>query len=183
MDRNMKGIIFNLLEKVVSTAHGEETWDDLIEDAGVSGAYTSLGSYPDEEIEALVAAACRRTGLSRAQVLQWFGQQALPLIRDAYPQLFAGHSSSRDFVLSVNDKIHPEVRKLYPEASCPFFHIKTASNDAVTMEYKSPRDLAELAHGFITGAAHLYDDKVEVVLDRSQPGGKLDRLSLRYDPS
>jgi hypothetical protein len=178
----MKGIIFNLLEKVVVTAHGEDMWDDLIEDAGVSGSYTSLGSYPDEEIEALLAAACRKTGLTRAQVLQWFGQQALPLIRDAYPHLFTDHSSSRDFVLSVNDKIHPEVRKLYPEASCPFFHIKAASSDAVTMEYKSPRDLAELAHGFIVGAAHLYDDKVEVVLDSSQPGGKLDHLSLFYDP-
>lgn len=182
MEWNMKGIIFNLLEKVVTAAYGEDTWDDLIEESGVAGAYTSLGSYPDEEIEALVAAACHRTGLSRSQVLQWFGQQALPLMRDAYPHLFTGHACSRDFVLSVNDKIHPEVRKLYPEASCPFFHVKAASDDEVTIEYKSPRDLAELAHGFIVGAAHLYDDKVEVCLESSQPQGKLDLLNLRYAP-
>jgi len=119
----MKGIIFNLLERVVVDAHGEDVWDDLLDDAGVSGAYTSLGNYPDEEIEALVMAASRLTGLSRAEVLRWFGEQALPLMRDAYPALFAGHTSSRDFVLSVNDIIHPEVRKLYPEASCPFFHV------------------------------------------------------------
>lgn len=176
----MKGIIFNLLERVVVDAHGEDVWDDLLDDAGVSGAYTSLGNYPDEEIEAIVMAASRLTGLSRAEVLRWFGEQALPLMRDAYPALFTGHARSRDFVLSVNDIIHPEVRKLYPEASCPFFHVQAATGDGVRMEYRSDRNMAELAHGFVVGAAELFGDEVSVELESSQPGGKLDRLNLRY---
>ena len=50
----MKGIIFNLLEEVVTQEHGEEAWEDLLDRSGVEGAYTSLGSYPDQEFLALL---------------------------------------------------------------------------------------------------------------------------------
>ena len=46
----MKGIIFNLLEEVVTQAHGEEVWDQLLDAAQVDGAFTSLGNYPDEDL-------------------------------------------------------------------------------------------------------------------------------------
>ncbi|GBQ51026.1 heme NO-binding domain-containing protein [Komagataeibacter sucrofermentans] len=52
----MKGIVFNILEEVVEKNHGAEAWDTLLEAANVSGAYTSLGSYPDAEMQALVVA-------------------------------------------------------------------------------------------------------------------------------
>jgi len=42
----MKGIVFNLLEEVVTTHHGSDTWDLLLDTARLDGAYTSLGSYP-----------------------------------------------------------------------------------------------------------------------------------------
>jgi hypothetical protein len=44
----MKGIIFNLLEEVVIRDHGADTWDELLSATCLDGAYTSLGSYPDE---------------------------------------------------------------------------------------------------------------------------------------
>jgi len=40
--------------------------------------------------------------------------------------------------------------------------------------------MAELAHGFVVGAADLFGDEVSVRLESSQDGGKLDRLNLRY---
>src|SRR5438874_2247890 len=43
----MKGVVFNLLEEIVVREHGEETWDLLLERAGLGGVYTSLGNYPD----------------------------------------------------------------------------------------------------------------------------------------
>lgn len=53
----MKSIIFNLLEQVVTDAHGEDIWDDLLAGAGLEGAYTSLGNYPDEDLLSPVSAA------------------------------------------------------------------------------------------------------------------------------
>ena len=53
----MKGVVFNLLEEVVSSEFGEDTWDGLIDAAEVEGAYTSLGSYDDGDLGSLVGAA------------------------------------------------------------------------------------------------------------------------------
>lgn len=64
------------------------------------------------------------------------------------------HNSSRSFVLSVNNIIHPEVRKLYSGAKCPFFRETPEGN--VTMGYESSRRMCDLAHGFIKGAAGIF---------------------------
>ena len=53
----MKGIIFNVAEATVSDEFGEDAWDDLLDAAGLDGAYTALGDYPVEQLVALVTAA------------------------------------------------------------------------------------------------------------------------------
>ena len=49
----MKGVIFNLLEQTVVAEHGEDFWDEALDRAALSGAYTSLGQYDDGEMTAL----------------------------------------------------------------------------------------------------------------------------------
>jgi predicted hydrocarbon binding protein len=159
----MKGVVFNLLEEAVQRGFGPEAWDDLLDDSDVSGAYTSLGNYSDEEIVALVEAASRKLGLTNAEVLRWFGENAMPILRERYPTLFENHSSARNFILSVNSIIHPEVRKLYSGASCPFFHFRTGEDDkTVMMGYESSRKMCDLAHGFVKGATKLFCEEVDI---------------------
>ncbi len=67
----MKGVVFNLLEEVVRRSHGEDTWDALLDHAGLAGSYTSLGSYPDEDMSKLVLAASRALAMAPADVLRW----------------------------------------------------------------------------------------------------------------
>ena len=156
----MKGVVFNLLQQVVVDSYGEDVWDELLDSAGASGVYTSLGSYPDAELERLVGAACEKLSLPRADVLRWFGQQAMPLLAKAYPDFFAGHASARTFVAGVNSIIHAEVRKLYPGAACPHFNIREAAG-GLTMDYASSRRLCALAQGFVEGAAAFYCEEVD----------------------
>lgn len=158
----MKGVVFNLLETVVSRAHGAEVWDDLLDVAGARGAYTSLGNYDDAELEALVAAAAERLSLDRDAVLRWFGQQAIPVLADLYPELFTAHASARPFVSGVNDVIHAEVRKLYPGAVCPHFGIRERPDGRLSMNYQSARRMCALAQGFVEGAAAWYCEAVDV---------------------
>jgi hypothetical protein len=157
----MKGVVFNLLQQVVTAEHGEDVWDDLVDAAGVSGAYTSLGSYSDDEIMALVGAACEKLQASPATVLRWFGQKAMPLLAKSYPDFFTPHENSRSFVRSVNDIIHVEVRKLYVGAECPYFHFKETDDGALRMDYRSSRRLCALAQGFVEGAAAHYGEDVD----------------------
>lgn len=157
----MKGIVFNLLEEVVSGAYGSDCWYDIVDAAGVQGIYTSLGSYDDGELLALVAAVSDRLGWDHARVLRHFGRAAMPLLAHRYDVFFQPHTSSRSFVLSVNDIIHPEVRKLYSGAGCPHFDFRH-EGDTLLLAYRSPRKLCMLAQGFAEGAADHYGEHVEV---------------------
>jgi hypothetical protein len=158
----MKGIVFNLLEEVVCAHHGAATWDGLVDAAGVTGAYTSLGSYRDEEIVALVGAASAALQVLPGEVLRWFGREAMPLLAKRFPAFFEAHDSLRPFITSLNSIIHPEVRKLYAGAACPHFHFEAAPDGALLIGYQSTRQLCDLAHGFIEGAARHYGEEVTI---------------------
>ncbi|MGQ0810429.1 MAG: heme NO-binding domain-containing protein [Nitrospiraceae bacterium] len=154
----MKGIVFNLLEELVRREHGENTWDALLESAGLDGVYTSLGSYADAELMKLVAAASSALHSQPDTILRWFGRKAMPLLAEKYPSFFATQKSARPFLLTLNDIIHPEVRKLYPGAVVPVFDFDTSSPDTLIMGYTSERKLCALAQGFVEGAADHYGE-------------------------
>ena len=158
----MKGIVFNLLEQVVSRDLGDETWDVLLDDTGLDGAYTSLGSYPDEDLFALVGAASARLGKPADEIVRWFGREALPLLAASYPSFFEQHTSTRSFLLTLNDIIHPEVRKLYPGADVPVFEFDPGSNGVMTMGYVSRRQLCAFGEGLIEGAAAWFGESVAI---------------------
>jgi hypothetical protein len=158
----MKGIVFNLLEEVVVAHHGEAAWDGLLDATGLSGSYTSLGSYPDEEIASLVAAGANALGMSPSEVLRWFGREAMPLLADRYPAFFTEYRSTLPFVRSVNSIIHPEVRKLYAGAHCPYFRFDQRPDGTLMMVYESRRKLCSLAQGFIEGAGDHFGEAITV---------------------
>ncbi|HEV7735582.1 MAG TPA: heme NO-binding domain-containing protein [Candidatus Binatia bacterium] len=158
----MKGIIFNLLEDVVTEQLGDATWDRLLDAAELDGAYTSLGSYPDADLLALVAAASAALDKPADDVVRWFGIHAIPLLANKYPQLFERHRSTRPFLLTLNGIIHPEVRKLYPGADTPDFDVDETSADELVLGYQSKRRLCALAEGLIEGAARHYGETVRI---------------------
>jgi hypothetical protein len=158
----MKGIVFNLLEEAVTRTYGEDTWDDLLETAGLEGAYTSLGNYPDQQLTDLVQAASAATGADSQTIIRWFGREAMPALATAYPGFFVPHHDLGSFLNTLNDIIHPEVRKLYPGADVPTFGFATASDGTITMRYGSPRRLCAFAEGLIEGAAAQFGQAVTI---------------------
>ena len=173
----MKGIVFNLLEAIVVREHGEETWDSLLDAAGLEGAYTSVGSYPDEDLFALVGAASSALGIPADDVVRWYGRNCMPLFAERYPELFADHTQSRSFVLTLNDIIHPQVRKLYPGAIVPEFHFDASDPEVLVMDYRSPRKLCAFAEGLLLGAGDHFGEQVGIVqplcLNRGDPHCRL----------
>ena len=158
----MKGIVFNLLEEIVSRDHGEDVWDQLLAAAELDGSYTSLGSYSDQDLMRLVAAASSALGTPPDEIVRWFGRSALPLFADRYPQFFEPHTSTRSFVLTLNRVIHPEVRKLYPGADVPVFDFDASSDEVLVMGYVSPRKMCAFAEGLIEGAAAHYGEQAAI---------------------
>lgn len=169
----MKGVVYDLLQRAVIVEHGEDAWDELLAAAGVSGAYTTLGSYPDAELAALVNAASARYGMAPDDVVRWFARRSFPTLADRHPDLFARHRSARTFLLELNEVIHPEVRKIYPGALAPDFHY-ALHGEEVHLEYSSPRKLCAFAEGLVHGLAAHYHERVVV----TQP-----RCTKRGDPA
>lgn len=102
---------------------------------------------------ALVDAASARLDTGPDEVVRWFGREALPLLAASYPAFFTPHTSTRPFLLTLNDVIHPEVRKLYPGADVPVFDFSVSPADELVIGYASGRRLCSLAEGFIEAAA------------------------------
>lgn len=158
----MKGVIFNLLEEVVGEHHGDAVWDMLLDRVGADGAYTSLGSYDDAELLALVGAASGMLETTDAELLRWFGRNAMPSMRRRFPVFFDKQVCSRDFILSINGVIHPEVRKLYAGAACPNFSFRPQPDGRLIVGYGSARQLCTLAHGLMEGVADCYGESLSV---------------------
>jgi hypothetical protein len=158
----VKGVVFNLLEEVVTRDYGQEAWDQVLDAAGLDGAYTSLGGYPDDQLFALIGAASTALDKQPDEIVRWFGREALPLLAANYPHFFEHHTSARPFILTLNDIIHPEVRKLYPGADVPVFDFDATSNNGLLMGYSSARKLCSLAEGLIEGAADHYGEKASI---------------------
>lgn len=158
----MKGVVFNLLEALVRRDYGDDAWEALLEATGTDGAYSSLGNYPDEELTRLVGAASSALKMPADEVVRWFGRNALPLLAKKHPHFFTAHKSTRPFLLSLNDVIHSEVRKLYPGADVPVFTYDTSSSEVLLMHYRSPRKLCALAEGFIEATAAYYAEELSL---------------------
>ncbi len=162
----MKGIVFNLLEQVITRNQGEDTWDTLLETAQLDGVYTSLGNYTDEDFWALVGGASSLLDTPPQALVSWFGCNAMDVLATRFPSFFEGHNSTLPFLLTLNDIIHPEVRKLYPGVDVPEFDFETPSDDTLVIGYRSARKLCALAEGFIQGATAHYGE--EVVIEQNK---------------
>ena len=159
----MKGLVFTTFY-----AHCEETWganmvDDSIDDADLpnKGAYTSVGTYPFEDMVALITALARRTGVPLPQLLEGFG-------RFCFGQWVAyvpAHFENKDLfdILAGVDAFHEsEVRKLYPDAELPSFKVETRDDRTLVLRYFSCKPLADLAAGVIQGAAAHLGETIEI---------------------
>jgi hypothetical protein len=158
----MKGVIFNLVEDVVRREHGDAFWDDVIDGSGVSGAYTSLGTYADGELESLAIHVGERVGADPASVVRHVGHEGIAMLAERYPEFFEPHVDARSFLLSLNTVVHPEVRRLFPGAMVPEFTQRLPSPDVLELVYSGTRGRCDLAEGLIVGAGRYYDEQLEV---------------------
>ncbi|MEM7002106.1 MAG: heme NO-binding domain-containing protein [Pseudomonadota bacterium] len=149
----MKGVVFNLLNEMVEEGFGLAAWDTILERAGTEGIYVATDTYADEELVALVGAASELTGIPALELTRSFGEFMIPRFVESYNVFFANHDNLRDFLLTVDQVVHVEVRKLYPEAALPEFQYDADDGGSLTLHYRSPRKLCALAEGLIHGAA------------------------------
>ncbi len=160
----MKGVVFTEFLNFVRLGHGEDMADDIIEDCDLDsgGAYTSVGTYHHGEMLALCGALSARTSSPVAALVRGFGEHLSGSFAASHPEFFASAANLFDFLESIEDHIHVEVRKLYPDAELPTFKPVERSATRLVMDYYSPRALGHLSEGLMAGSARRFGVQVLV---------------------
>lgn len=149
----MKGVVFDMLRDMVEERFGLEGWQGILEKSGSAGLYISTETYEDSELIHLVVTASEVTGIAVDDLVFAFGEYMIPSFYQRFPALFNQAPNLIKFLLSVDQIIHVEVKKLFPDAGLPTFDYSGESEDSLVMIYKSPRKLCRLAEGLISGSA------------------------------
>lgn len=159
----MHGIVFEQLREYVWRNHGAETWTELLGEAAPGRRfYAPDTSYPDEELEALLAAASRKTGASRGLLLEDFGRSIAPMLFELYRPLISVEWNLFDFLENIEETIHRVVRLDDPTAAPPRLRVKRVDDARVLVQYDSARNMCELAKGIVMGLQDQYSEEVVI---------------------
>lgn len=170
----MMGIVFTEFFSFVEGAYGEDMVDELIDacDLPSGGAYTSVGAYDHLEMVHLVSALAKETNQPVGAHLGAFGEHLATRFGTLFPDFFAAHEALFPFLGSIEDKIHVEVRKLYPNAQLPRIDASELSATRMRLDYRSCRQMEALAEGLIRGAATHFGEPVAIARETLDIGGE-----------
>lgn len=176
----MKGIVFTEFLDMVEEKFGLETVDNIITKSNIAskGVYTAIGTYPHNEIIQLVSALSQEIDVPVTDLVKTYGKYLFGTFSKSYPSFFEKSDSAFDFLENVESYIHPEVRKLYPDAELPKFETKRISDKHLEMIYSSPRKMFALADGLIEKTLVYYQEKGNITHELINPDGSVVKFSI-----
>ena len=158
----MKGLMFDLLEHAVTHEHGAETWGALLKEVEIEGPFPLTDSFPDIDFAEMIDVLAERIGTTHDDVLRRFGRSSLAQLAERYPSFFNKHTSAKTFLITMNEVVHPEARRMFPGAYAPVFTYDAPDDDSLSLEYESNRQFCAWAEGMLEGAAAHFGETVKV---------------------
>lgn len=156
----MHGVVFSSLRDYITASHGREATQRVFTDGG---AYLLSEAYPDEDFTRLVARATDVTGTAAEELVYEFGVfTAETTFARLYPAFFAISPSAREFLLTVETRIHELVRATIRNAEPPQLRVTERGDDGVSIVYTSPRRLCVLLRGLVMGTARHYGETAAI---------------------
>ena len=160
----MKGIVFTELIEMVETRFGPETTFRMIEQSKLpnGGAYTAVGTYDHHDILAMVAQLSAITGYKSRDLILSFGEYLFERLAASHHSLIANSATALDFLSRIENCVHAEVRKLYPDVELPRFECKWRNSECLELIYHSQRPFGDLAEGLIAGSARHFGEHLKI---------------------
>jgi hypothetical protein len=178
----MKGIVFREFIDMVEEVFDPDMADQIIDDCQLEseGAYTTVGTYDHAEILQMVTRLSEITKTSVPGLVQSFGKHMLARFTQLYPEFFAGINTTYDFLDTIENHIHVEVKKLYSDAELPSFQTQQLDPQNYEMIYQSSRPFADLAHGLILGTIEHFQENITIdIIDLSNGQGNHCKFLLK----
>ncbi|MFT4600298.1 MAG: hypothetical protein ACI857_000472 [Arenicella sp.] len=170
----MKGIVFTEFLELVENKFGLETVEEVISacELATDGAYTSIGTYDHKEMFQMVAVLSKTKNISVPDLLDIYGEHFFSVVAKGYPQ-FVQKNDLFYFLESIDNYIHPEVLKLYPDAELPNFDSEVnPERSELILIYTSKRAMSHFAIGLIKGASKHYDQRLDIEVVSSRDNGE-----------
>jgi len=160
----MKGLVFTLLQEFVEENHGFAAWNAILDRAETScdGIFIATETYPDSDLFKIADAASALIKTNVADIFEAFGVYSFPKLVMTHPNFLKEAMTLKEFIKSVDNVIHVEVRKLNPEASLPKLAYQDSNSDRLTLLYQSERKLCHFAIGLLKGAALHFQSSVKI---------------------
>lgn len=163
----MKGVVFTEFLEFIEDKFGFDISDDMIENSKTStdGVYTQAGNYPFEDMLSMVQTLSNLTNVPLGDLVQAYGEHLFSKLITIYPKPISVYENTFDFVSNVENVVHPEVKKLYPDSDLPSFVDPILNDNVLEITYVSTKPLMDFAKGLIIGCAKHYNENIEISYD------------------
>jgi len=162
----MKGIVFTEFTEMIENKFGLEILDKVLYDSNLKseGVYTGVGTYDHDELFKMVNKLSSIVNKPIPDLLKNFGEYMLEYFVKNYSIFFNKFTNVLDFIESIENHIHIEVVKLYPDAELPKFAYKREGPNCLIMVYNSERKLSHFAEGLIIGSARHFNQEISMTI-------------------
>ncbi len=177
----MKGIVFTEFLDLVEDKFGLEMVDKIIDQSELDsgGVYTSIGTYSFSEMLQLLQNLSQNTGISIDNLLLVYAEHFFSVIEDSYPGLLATYKDPIEMLASIENHIHVEVRKIYPDAELPVFIVEEQTEDSLIMVYKSSRAMHHFGLGLMNKTFEHFNAKATIDLEKIKEDGTEVRFTVQ----
>jgi hypothetical protein len=169
----MKGIIFTEFLDLVEEKFGLAMVDKIIYQSNLAseGIYTSIGTYNFSEMLQLLQHLSANTSISIDDLLLVYGEHLFFVLGNSYPGLLDTYTDPIEMLSSIEDHIHIEVRKIYPDAELPTFIVEEKTANSLIMIYKSSRAMHHFGLGLMNKTFAYFNQKASIVLEKIKEDG------------
>ncbi len=176
----MKGIVFTEFLDLVEDKFGLEMVDHIISQSELEsqGIYTSIGTYSFSEMLQLLTHLSDKTDLSIDQLLLTYGEHFFSVIESSYPGLLATYRDPIEMISSIENHIHVEVKKIYPEAELPTFTVIEKTENKLVMDYASGRAMHHFGLGLMNKTFEHFNSKASIILEKIKEDGTEVRFEI-----
>ncbi|PKG53335.1 MULTISPECIES: heme NO-binding domain-containing protein [Olleya] len=169
----MKGIVFTEFLELVEEKFGLEMVDNIITSSTLEseGIYTAVGTYSFSEMLQLLTHLSENTGISIDNLLLVYAEHFFSVIENSYPGLLATYKDPIEMISSIENHIHVEVRKIYPDAELPTFEVVEKTENSLIMIYTSSRAMHHFGLGLMNKTFAHFNSTATIDLQKIKEDG------------
>ncbi len=169
----MKGIVFTEFLDLVEQKFGLDMVDKIItqSDLPSEGVYTSVGTYSFSEMLSLLQNLSSNTGIDIDTLLLVYAEHFFSVLKSSYPGLLNTYKDPIEMISSIENHIHVEVRKIYPDAELPTFVVKEKTENSLILIYNSSRAMHHFGLGLMNKTFEHFNSTATIVLEKIKEDG------------